>query len=52
MAELSSERRFVAARQRTAVSLRLTDECADLIMLLIAVACVVLSVVGTWRGWW
>ncbi len=52
MAELSSERRFVATRRRTAAPLRLSDDRADLVMLLIAAACILITVVGAWRGWW
>ena len=52
MAELSPARRHLLVRERTSTPLRLPEERADLLMLLIAVACVMITVVGAWRGWW
>ena len=52
MAELSPARRYLAARERGSTPLRLREDRADAIMMLVAAAFVVLAVVGAWRGWW
>ena len=52
MAELSPARRHLAARDRASAPLRLPDERADLIMLLVAIGFLMIAAVGAWRGWW